>query len=75
LDYVLDIMPQLVVRTAKADMFAEDKVLTRPKLLVAVPKEGKPRLMPPKLNPGEDVTLLGCLHRTVREGGHGLLRK
>jgi hypothetical protein len=75
LDYVMDIMPQLVMKAVRTDEFGEAKILKRPKLLVAVPKEGESRLMPPKLKPGEDATLLGWLHRAVRESGRGLLRK
>ncbi len=68
LDYVIDIMPRLVMRTAKADVFGDEKVLKRPKLLVAVPTEGQPRLTPPRVKPGDEVTLLGLLHRILREG-------
>jgi len=75
-DYVLDIMPKFVMRTTKADVYGEAKVLKKPKLLVAISIDDQPRMLPIKSS-GEEETLLGFLDRTVRdrEGGRGLLSR
>jgi hypothetical protein len=68
IDYILDITPQLVLRRVKADTYAEPKVLKKPKILVAVTKEGHGHSREPELRPGSDATVLGWLHALARRG-------
>lgn len=59
--YLLDVMPSLVMYEAKADAWGDPKVLRKPKVLVAVIKEGEEPYSPPRLNPTEFATCLGQL--------------
>lgn len=65
IEYLLDIMPQLVIRRVKGDTFADRKILKRSKVLVKVEteKRGKHEATVPKS--GEDATVLQWLDRTV----------
>jgi hypothetical protein len=67
-DYIFDITPQLVFRRVKADTYSEPKVLRKPKILVAVTKEGHGHSRESELRQGSDATVLGWLHAHARRG-------
>ena len=68
IEYLFDITPRLVFRRVKADIYAEPKVLKKPKILVAVTKEGHGHSKEPELHQGSDATALGWLYAHVKRG-------
>jgi len=63
--YIFDITPQLVFREVKADTYAGPKVLRKPRILVAVGKEGQGHNREPQLYPVPDATVLDWLDKTM----------
>jgi len=63
--YILDICPGLRCRSIKGDEYSEAKVITKPKILVAMPKPDQPpfQLMTPR---SSNVTLLGSVHSQLQ---------
>jgi len=65
INYILDITPQLVFRMVKANTREEPKVLKKPKILVALNKEGYGHFREQVIRPERDATVLGWLHTAV----------
>ena len=63
--YILDICPELRCWSIKGDEYSEAKVLTKPKILVAMPKPDQPpfQLMTPR---NSNVTLLDSVHSQLQ---------
>jgi hypothetical protein len=65
INYILDITPQLVFRMVKANRCEEPKVLKKPKILVALTKEGHSHFREQAIRPERHVTVLGWLQGAV----------
>ena len=61
LTYMFDVTPGLFLEPAKAETFADPKVLKRPKILVAATQEEAGPYRPSVTRQGESATLLGWL--------------
>jgi hypothetical protein len=65
INYILDITPQLVFQMVKANRCEEPKVLKKPKILVALTKEGHGHFREQAIRPERNATVLGWLHMAV----------
>lgn len=65
-EYIFDITPRLLFRSVKADEYAETKILKKPRVLVAVTKEGQKSVNEPIVSRGQDPTVLSLLDRVTR---------
>ena len=64
LTYLLDLRPALVIRELKTELYAEPKILSRARVLVAATKEDE-RFSYPTPQPGKHTTMLGWMNDIV----------
>ena len=63
--HLFDVSPGLVLEVVKGNTLAEPKGLNLPRILVAFTKEGQAPFRAPKMQPGEEATVLGWLEKRV----------